>query len=129
MEAMLISNDVNSDEQRLIERTLNELNVQVNVVQSYKKAIQQLIKHKSRLVILNCFDRKDDLHVVETVKIMKNLNPELPIIAISEETSLEAERELRKEGIYFHITTPVDECELREVLIGAIEKNPKRNIR
>ena len=129
MDEVLISLDVACKEQNLIERALCEFNVVAIIVHSYKKAMEQLIKRKCRLVILNCFDSHDDLNAVETVKMMKELLPELIIITISEETSLEIERELRKSGIYYHITSPIDEHELREVLAGAITKNIKRNIR
>jgi hypothetical protein len=48
--------------------------------------------------------------------------PNLLIVAISEETVLETERELRKSGLYFHLSSPFSEDELKDVLAGVIKK-------
>ena len=77
-------------------------------------------------MILYCFSGEDDLTTTETVRIMKEIVPHLLIIVISGETPLETERELRKSGLYFHLTSPFGEDELRDVLSGVIRKEMTR---
>ena len=122
MEILLISNQIPQDEKRLLEKVLAEHNIDVRLAGSYKKAIEDLAKYKYSIVILYCFDGEDDLSPTEAVRIMKGIVPALLIIAISGETPLETERELRKSGLYFHLTSPFSEKELGEVLISVIRK-------
>ncbi|MEE9553139.1 MAG: hypothetical protein V3W18_02485 [candidate division Zixibacteria bacterium] len=122
MEILLISNQIPLDEKRLLENVLAEHQIDVRLSDSYKKAIEDLAKYKYSIVILYCFDGQDDLSPTEAVRIMKGIVPTLLIIAISGETALETERELRKSGLYFHLTSPFSESELRDVLISVIKK-------
>ncbi len=122
MEILLISKQTPPDEKKLIEQVLGEYRIDVCCVESYKKAIEDLARNKYSIAILYCFDGEDDLTPTEAVRIMKEIVPALLIIAISGETPLETERELRKSGLYFHLASPFGEDELRDVLAGAIKK-------
>lgn len=129
MNILLILKDTNSEEKTLIERTLEQQGIGARITYSYKQGIEELAKHKFAIVILYCFDGNDDLKTAEAVRIMKEIVPTLLIIAISKHTPLETERELRKSGLYFHLASPLDEEELREVLSGAIKKEMNRRKR
>ena len=122
MEILLISKQTPPDEKRLIEQVLGEYRIDVCYAESYKKAIEDLARNKYSIAILYCFNGEDDLTPTEAVRIMKEIVPALLIIAISGETPLETERELRKSGLYFHLASPFGEDELRDVLAGAIKK-------
>lgn len=122
MKILLISKQIPIDEKRLIERLLDEYSIEICLAESYKKAIEELARNKYPIAILYCFEGSDDLTPTEAVRIMKEIVPALLVIAISEETDLETERELRKSGLYFHLASPFDEDELRDVLAGAIKK-------
>lgn len=126
MEILFVTEKAPPVEMILIERLLADHDVGTRAVKSYKQAIEYLAKHKYRIVILYCFDSHDDFKTTEAVRIMKEIVPNLLIIAISGETPLETERELRKSGLYFHLSSPIDEKELKEVLLGAIKKEKSR---
>jgi len=126
LDILLVSKHEPPAERKLIEQVLAERQVGIRSANSYKKAIEDLVKHKCAIVILYCFNGSDDLKATETVRIMKEIVPTLLIIAISEETPLETERELRKQGLYFHLTSPIEKEELKEVLSGAIEEEKRR---
>ncbi len=122
MKILLVSKQAPLDEMTLIEKILGEKGIGVCLADSYKKAIEDLARNKYAIVILYFFESEDDLTPIEAVRIMKEIIPALLIIAISEETQLETERELRKSGLYFHLTSPFSEDELRDVLTSVIKK-------
>jgi DNA-binding NtrC family response regulator len=110
------------DEKKMIEEVLARHQVEVRLADSYKKAIEDMAKYKYSVVILYSFEREDDLTPIEAVRIMKEIVPPLLIIAILGETPFETERELRKSGLYFHLSSPFSESELSDVLISVIRK-------
>jgi CheY-like chemotaxis protein len=122
MEILLISSQIPQKEIELIGRILSENNVHIRMAESYKKAVEDLARFKTPIVLLYYFESEGDLTPAEAVRIMKEIMPNLLIVAISRETPLETERELRKSGLYFHLSTPFSEEELRDVLTGVIRK-------
>ena len=122
MEILLISKQTPRSEKELIDRVLEENGLEYRLAQSYKKAIEDLARFKNPIVLLYCFEGEDDLTPTDAVRIMKGIIPNLLIVAISEETPLETERELRKSGLYFHLSSPFSEAELRDVLTSVIKK-------
>ena len=126
MEILLVSKYIPSEEKVLIERVFEEHSVDVYYVKSYKKAIEMMARHRFNIAILYCFSGKDDLTTAEAVRIMKEIVPNLLIIAISGDTPLETERELRKSGLYFFMTSPFEEAQFRDVLSGVIRKEITR---
>ncbi len=122
MEILLISKPSPKAEKELIERVLAENKLEIRFADSYKKGIEDLARFKNPIVFLYCFSGDDDLTPGEAVRIMKEIIPNLLIVAISEETPLETERELRKSGLYFHLSSPFSERELREVLDSVVRK-------
>lgn len=122
VEILLVSKQIPQEEKALIERVLTEHHVDLHSVLSYKKAIEKLARHRFAIVILYCFSSADDLSAAEAVRIMKEIVPTLLIIAISGDTPLETERELRKSGLYFYMTSPFEEAEFRDVFSGVMRK-------
>lgn len=126
VDVLVISSDAPEAERNLIEQVLNEKRASFKSVSSYKQAIEELANRKYPIVILYCFKGQEDFKATEAVRIMKGIIPDLLIVAISKETPLETERELRKSGLFFHLTTPIDRAELEEVLSGAIKTEKSR---
>ncbi len=122
MEVILVSAEIPAAERTLIDRVLAEHHVGIKTADSYKKAIEDLARNKYPIVILYDFKREEDLKTTEAIRIMKQIVRGLLIVAISEERPLETERELRESGLYYYLTRPFTEKELREVLSGVIKK-------
>lgn len=122
MEIILVSAEIPAAERTLIDRILAEHHVRIKTADSYKKAIEDLARNKYPIVILYDFKREEDLKTTEAIRIMKQIVRGLLIVAISEERPLETERELRESGLYYYLTRPFTEKELREVLSGVIKK-------
>jgi DNA-binding NtrC family response regulator len=126
VEILFVSRDMPVVEEAMIDEVLAEHGAGAHRVDSYKKAVEALVRRKYGTAILYFHSRGDDFNITETVRIMKEISPTLSIIAITQETSLETERELRKLGLYFHLTTPFDKSELVDVLSSAIVKNKRK---
>jgi CheY-like chemotaxis protein len=77
-------------------------------------------------VVLANIDGHGELRTAEAIRIMKEIVPDVLIIAVSEELPIEDERELREAGLYYYLTRPLDESELQDLLTGAIAKQVQK---
>lgn len=59
------------------------------------------------------------LNVTDTVSIIRKIDAETPIIVMTDDNSLETEREIRNAGIFYLLIKPVDNQELLGVLKAA----------
>lgn len=125
MDALVVSANISPTEKTLIECVLAEYNVGIKIADSYRKAVEDLARNRYSIVILYRFNGKDDLKTTAAIRIMKQIVQGLLIVAVSEEKSLDAERELRESGLYYYLTRPFAEEELREVLSSAVRKKRK----
>jgi DNA-binding NtrC family response regulator len=126
LDILLVSNQAASSETQLIRQVSSELGVGLQSATNYKDGIEALAKHNFSIVILYCFTATGDFEATQAVRLMKEIMPSLLLIVISQDTTIEEERELRQSGLYFHLTSPVEKQELRAVLSGAIEKERTR---
>jgi DNA-binding NtrC family response regulator len=126
VEILLVSPDTVSPECAQITSVLEERGVGVQVVDSYKQAIEELARKRYLIVVLYSFDVSSDINSTDAIRIMKKILPEVLIVAIADESRLEYERELRKFGLYYYLTKPFRDDELKDVLWGAIEKQTRR---
>ena len=109
MEILLVAADTRSTEAELFDRLLTEKCVGVETVHSYARAIESLARHRHRIVVLAHIDGHGELRTAEAIRIMKEIVPDVLIIAVSEELPIEDERELREAGLYYYLTRPLDE--------------------
>src|SRR3989339_1651673 len=56
------------------------------------------------------------LNVTDTVSILRKIDADTPVIVMTDEISLETEREIRNAGIFYLLIKPVDNQELLGVL-------------
>lgn len=119
---LLVSINTPLSDMVLIKRVLAIHDIQMKRISSYKEAIEDIAKYKYAIVILYCNEKQNDLKATEAVRIMKKVSPSILIITISEDTPIDTERELRQSGLYFHLTSPIDEKEFEEVILSAVKK-------
>lgn len=129
MDILIVSAPTHSVDSGLIARALAEHDAGMQTAANYKAAIETLARRKCSIAIVYSFDANGDLSITDAIRIMKQIVPDLLVIVVSEEKPLESERELRQAGLYYYLTTPFSEKELRAVLSGAIEKQMKRRAR
>jgi len=126
VDVLVVSADLSPTEKTLIECVLAEHNVGTKIADSYRKAVEDLARHKYSIVILYHFNGKEDLKTTAAIRIMKQIVRDLLIVAVSEEKTLDTERELREFGLYYYLTRPFAEKELKEVLSSALRKKCHR---
>jgi len=63
---------------------------------------------------------------VESIPLINQVEEDLPIIIIVEKDSLEFQRRIRKERIFYYVVKPINPREIKAVVKGAITKSKKR---
>jgi len=120
LDILIVAANVPRAERELLDRVLAENCVGIKSVSNYAQALEALARRKHRIVVLAYLDTQGEFRTAEAIRIMKEIVPEVLIIVVSDELAIEEERKLRESGLYFYLTRPLDEVELRDVLAGAI---------
>jgi len=117
-----------ADDDQLIRRLLQEALVregyEVKTAESGVMAIKKVLKQNVDALIL-------DIHIagmtgIEVIPIIKKVNPYLPIITITGDTSLEIERKVRTEGIFYYFVKPFDLEKMKRVVKSALSYKVSR---
>ncbi len=93
-------------------------------VYSATEAIQCLLSRHFQVAIFSIPLRGID--TFEAISIVRRIAPHLPIIVLSGEDSLEIQRKVRQEKIFYYLLKPIDWEELREVVRAAVEQELRR---
>ena len=105
------------DDQNLLatSTTLREMNIAFQVVESMSDLEMALLRNSAILgaIITREFLGKNALR---TLKKIKNIDPEIPIILATSETSAAFEKKMRQIGIFYYLLSPYD----REEFIGMV---------
>jgi len=88
-------------------------------VESGTAAIRKVLKETVHVLILDIYMAGID--GLETISLLKRLNPNLPIIVITGNTSLGTEKKARTAGIFYYFTKPFDMEEMKKVVKSAIK--------
>ncbi|WP_029914472.1 response regulator [Pelobacter seleniigenes] len=98
-------------------------NYDVETTGSAAYAIAKIVQKQEPIVILgDAFEEK--IASVDVIALMRKCNKNLKIILISDDSSLETLRRIRKDGIFYHALKPhdsEDNEELRSVVECAVE--------
>jgi CheY-like chemotaxis protein len=86
--------------------------------------VRALASAKYDVLVLDLYmEGMDGLHVLP---IVNTIDPELPVIVITGDTSIETERKVRSHNVYYYLNKPFTMNEIEEVIRTAIEKKPIR---
>ena len=129
MDILLVSSHTSASERSLIEQVLKANGAGIREVTTYKRALEDLARDKFAVILLYAFNASNDIGVTDAIRIMKQIVPDVLIIAVSDEKPLELEKELRQSGLYYYLTKPITDGELTEALSGAIETQMRRKAR
>jgi len=86
-----------------------------------KAVIAKLKSASYDLLILDV--HMDAINGVQVLSIVKNMLPQLPVIMITGDTSLELERTVRSYGVFYYLMKPHGKKELAEVVELALRKH------
>jgi len=120
MSDILVCNADNPLNQYLA-KLISEEGHRVEVTQRGSEAIQKILGKRFKAVILGM--DIEGMSGVEAISIINKIDTNLPIIVIASDDSLEAERRVRSEKIFYYFIKPINGKEMREVVRHAIRKN------
>ncbi len=109
---------------RSLETSLIECGYTVEISDAGKRAVQKLLSDPCGTVVLGV--HVDNAEGLETIPTIHQIDRELPIVAVGDEGSLEMERKVRMEKVFYYRVQPVDFDELREVIRRALEGREDR---
>lgn len=100
---------------------LHRAGFEVVLKETIAEGLRIFEKGKFRAVILYYSQRaaQNFLNVTDTVSIIRKIDAETPVIVMTDENSLETEREIRNAGIFYLLIKPIDNQELLGVLKAA----------
>ena len=112
---------------RFLEAMLEAEGFKVETHSHVSRAVLPCLRRRYRMAIISLehFEWAQSEEKLESLRIIRGIDPLMPLVVICEQESLEVERKLREEGIFYFLTRPVSVRELREVVECAIRKQVK----
>jgi DNA-binding NtrC family response regulator len=84
-------------------------------------------KYKMTIISLSHKGRWGTEERLEPLRVIRELDPGMPIVVVCDQESLEMERKLREIGIFYLLTKPLSSEELQDAVKCAIEKHKKKS--
>lgn len=81
------------------------------------KALARLESGSFDTFVLRVCSEEDDLEQLEKISIVRKIDPDLPVVIISEVDSIELERAARLQEVFYYLVEPVNMVELKQVLV------------
>ncbi len=107
----LLIADKNVEARKQMADLLREAGYEVMVTNSAAKAIQNVLKKNTRILLMGT--ELDELNSAALVPLLKKCNRNLMIILVADDAPLPLIRKMRQEGIFYHALRP-DEPEGKE---------------
>jgi DNA-binding NtrC family response regulator len=117
----LLVADKNKNARKEIASILIEAGYDVMVTDSAVKAMQDVLYHNARILLLGT--ELEEMNSAELLPLLKQCNRKLAIILVADETPLALMRKVRKLGIFYHALRPFESEgreEIRQVVKCAI---------
>jgi len=105
---------------------LLEEGYQVEVIEEPAKAIEKISREEYKTLILG-LPMKEGIGL-KAIPIINKNDPTLPIIVITEDDSLEFQRKVRKEKIFYYFVKSFDQEEMKAVVKNAISYRERYKI-
>lgn len=87
-------------------------------------AIQQVLTERPDVVVMGI--DHEGISALEAIRVMNKIDIDLPIIAMTHDPSLEMEKKVRREKIFYYIVKPIDREEMKAAVRDALLKSCHR---
>ena len=94
-------------------------------VSNGKEAVRHIQETPFETLILDA--HLEGINGVQVLSMVKNLDPDLPVIVITGDSSIDLERKIRSLGVFYYLIKPFKMEELREVISSAIRLREHKN--
>lgn len=115
--------DGNDDEAAKLSRLLAP-HYRLSLATAPMDALKSLVSASFQSMVLSL--QPGDPSFIELIPLVKKLRPKLPIIVIADGDSLEEQRSVQKQGIFYFVPRPVASKEILSALANAVEKGSER---
>lgn len=96
---------------------------EITLAVSGAEAIREFKSSEYHAVILDV--HMEDINGKQLLAIMKNIHPQVPLIVVTGDNSLELEREIRTYGVFYYLIKPFSAEEVTEVIRSAVSRKIK----
>jgi len=103
----------------VLDRFFTNRNYSVSFEQMGSKAILKLLEKPIDIFILDLDD--DDNSTLDIIEVIRRTRPRLPIVVLSDSTSLDRVRRLSEAGVFYCAMKPVQIMEIEKV-VEALER-------
>ncbi|HHF97923.1 response regulator [Candidatus Aerophobetes bacterium] len=86
----------------------------IEVVESGSEVIRKVLEKKFDVLFLDIY--MGGMDGFETIPIIKEIAPALPIVVITGDTSLQTKNKIQNLDVFSYLTKPIDPVEVRKVL-------------
>ncbi len=111
---------------RFIEALLKAGGFEVESFSQLSEAVAPCLRRKYKMALISISHKGGSEEVeamLEPLRMMHELDPDMPLVVVCDQESLEMERKLREAGIFYLLTKPFSSRELRAVVESAISKH------
>lgn len=112
MKGLLIAHNDRTERERLAS-IFSKDGYQVSTMESVVEGLGAILDKTVQVIILA--GDYDEQQIAKLVPLLKKCNRHLSIILVSEQTSIELLRRIRKEGIFYHALSTAEELEQQEL--------------
>ena len=113
MKAALLIADRNQAIRKQMAKLFSQAGYKVSSTGSAVAALVNVVTRRPQVVVLGV--DFDDLAADVLIPLLKTFNKDLTIILLSDEPSLSFLRKVRREGIFYHALTPVNDEDWKEI--------------
>ncbi len=116
---------------RSMEALLKADGFEVESFSQLSKAVVPCLRRKFKTALISISHKGGSEEAeakLESLRMMRELDSEMPLVVICDQESLEMERKLRAVGIFYLLTKPFSSEELRAVVESAISKHNREAV-
>jgi two-component system nitrogen regulation response regulator GlnG len=86
--------------------------------------VPEVVNSRCDVLVLDVY--MDGIDGLQALPLINRARPDLPVIVITGDTSLETERKVRAHNVYYYLNKPFTMQEIDEAVRTAIEKKSRR---
>lgn len=120
MKPTILIADTNNKTRKLLKNLFMKEDYAVETACMASEVIKQVQSSKIDIVIMDV--DLQGMKGYEIVQILKKIHSNLPIIMMSQDSSLEIAKRVRESGVFFYTLKPLDEDELITAVSDALKK-------
>lgn len=119
-----------ADSRRYLATLLTSKDLKVKVAEHFSEIVGPCLERKCRMVIfvLGPGGVPEEVERFQVLRILQQIDADLPVVVICDEEGLEMERELRSAGIFYFLSRPFSGDELLGAVRCAIEKSQRQSM-